>query len=119
MSVAADVHVVVTCTDRKRLPVPAGLQLRSVPSTGDRFDAWKKRLEQAERSTPALDLYAGEAWQVVRELAPVAPSGHTVSRWVVSAGYGLIGINTQLSPYGAAFSAGKLDSVSRGTNGPR
>lgn len=116
MSVAADVHVVVTCTDRKRLPVPARLQLRSVPSTGDRFDVWKKRLEQAERSTPALDLYAGEAWQVVRELAPVAPSGHKVSRWVVSAGYGLIDINARLSPYGAAFSTGKPDSVSRGTS---
>jgi hypothetical protein len=111
--VAADVHVVVTCTDRKRLPVPTELQLRSVATSDDRFGAWRRRLEQAERLTPALDLYSGEAWHVVRGLAPVTALGNTVNRWVISAGYGLVGVDTRLSPYGAAFSASKPDSVSQ------
>lgn len=114
-------HVVVTCTSRKTLPVPPGLRLDSVASRGlrGRAQEWIRRLSDARgtRTIAAEDLYAGEHWKIARGLLAASP--HTDIRlWVCSAGYGLIRADAQVRPYAATFS-GPSDQVPGGADGAR
>lgn len=103
-------QVVVTCANRKTQEVPASLRLGSFnqryPAT--RFTAWTARLDaNSHPRYRALDLYAGEHWQVVRSLAGDAALGPNAVLWVASAGYGLIPADALICAYGATFSTGR------------
>ena len=104
--------MVVGCTDRKSLPVTDHLRLGNVASTTDRINVWKERIEDAPCRSAAGNLYAGEAWSVARSLPTTTQTGETISRWIVSAGYGLIQYSDPIAPYSAAFAPGGTDSVS-------
>lgn len=110
-SVHATVHIIVTCANRKRYPVPAQLRLRDLQERrqGLRFAAWTRRLDAEEPSVQATDLYGGEHWQVARGLPAVV--GDSARLWVCSAGYGLVSAETYLHPYAATFASGVPDSV--------
>jgi hypothetical protein len=115
------VNVIVTCTKRKTLPVPAGLRLDNVPGQGTapRAHKWAARLAAAT-STPlvaAQDLYAGEHWMIARGL-PGRAGCMRARLWVCSAGYGLIPADAQIRPYAATFSGGS-DRVPGGADGAR
>ncbi len=75
--------------------------------------------ETSVSPAPALDLYAGEHWDVARRLARTRPTGTPVELWVCSAGYGLIPAAAPIVPYAATFAAGNPDSVPDGTVGAR
>jgi hypothetical protein len=113
---SATVHIIVTCTNRKRYPVPAQSRLGDLQESRQalRFVAWTRRLGADEPGVPAIDLYGGEHWQVARGLPAVV--GDSARLWVCSAGYGLVAANTRLNPYAATFSPGDADSVG-GTTG--
>jgi hypothetical protein len=66
---------------------------------------------------PALDLYAGEHWDVARRLAQTSPIATSVELWVCSAGYGLIPATAPIVPYAATFASGNPDSVPDGAEG--
>jgi hypothetical protein len=103
--------VIVSCSDRKKTPVPATLRLSTVPHgrTRARARAWIARLQAHEAPTlSARLLYAGDHWQVARSIAAAAPG--SMELWVASAGYGLIREDQPIKPYSATFSSG-LDSV--------
>jgi hypothetical protein len=111
---ASKLRVVVTCTRRKRRPVPALLHLGNVPGAriSTRFHRWTELLASPVVPTvPAIDLYAGEHWTAARDLREVVPPGHTFELWVCSAGYGLISSETELLPYSATFAARDPDVV--------
>lgn len=114
------VHVVVTCTNRKSVPVPRPLHLRHLPhdDPGPRAKAWIGRLRsEPTPAIPAVDLYAGEHWHVARRLTEPAVSDPAVpSLWVCSAGYGLVRADAPLRPYAATFSPGHEDSVGGDTS---
>jgi hypothetical protein len=114
-------NLVVTCSDRKTRPVPRSRMLRSVrgSSIDDRVHRWIERLEDtSEACLPAVDLYAGDHWAVVRSLEGVASSrGLDAAVWVASAGYGLIPLRAGVHSYSATFAAGHPDSVATGLNG--
>lgn len=114
-------NLVVTCSDRKTRPVPRSRMLRSVRggSIDDRVQRWIETLEDdAEESLPAVDLYAGDHWTVVRSLETVASGrGLDTQVWIASAGYGLIPLRGMVRPYSATFSIGHPDSVAAGSNG--
>lgn len=109
----ANVHVVVTCSNRKRHKVPDRLRVGNLRERGSvqRFSAWTDRLSTSSVSDfPAVDLYAGEHWQIARNLPDqIAPRAATL--WVCSAGYGLIPASASIRPYAATFSPGGVDSV--------
>jgi hypothetical protein len=112
------VHVVVTCTQRKRRPIPAGLHLRRIPAVEPvgRCWMWRERLiaSAGPEAVPAVDLYGGEHWQVARALPAHGAEGRRkVAVWVCSAGYGLIPAEAPLRPYAATFSSAQPDSVLR------
>jgi hypothetical protein len=115
------VHVVITCTSRKTLAVPARLRLDSVPhgSLARRAREWIGRLGGAGSAAVvrAGDLYAGEHWMIARSLPAVARDAQ-VRLWVVSAGYGLIPVDALVRPYAATFS-GPSDRVPGGAEGAR
>lgn len=114
-------HIVVTCANRKRLRAAAALSARSLPRlpVKGRAGEWIKRLSRTDApTTPALDLYAGEHWSVVRAIpALAAEAQRPISLWILSAGYGLISSAAPIRPYAATFSAGHADSVA--SNGDR
>ncbi|WP_249037703.1 hypothetical protein [Micromonospora noduli] len=80
-------------------------------SPGQRFATWTDRLLTSSASRfPAVDLYAGEHWQIARTLPDqIAPRAATL--WVCSAGYGLIAASAAIRPYAATFASGGVDSV--------
>ncbi len=112
-------NVVVTCTQRKRVPVPPGFNVGSLSarSLEDKIQEWINRLRvSSEQKFPAHDLYAGDAWTVIKDL--VASPSLRLEWWICSAGYGLVKMNTPLTPYAATFSSYEPDSIITTGNGP-
>jgi hypothetical protein len=111
----ATIHVVVTCANRKSLPIPSHLQLGEVRGTSaiERARAWIARLADAGSAprVPAFDLYAGEHWSVARRFSAHAQPGEDIRLWACSAGYGLIPAEALIMPYHATLTPGQADSV--------
>lgn len=105
--------VVVTCTDRKSLPVQPELFLRSVPlDLVDRAQEWTRRLDQGLPRKRLRELYQGEAWSLVPRLEEAARiAGFEPHPFVASAGLGLRPLTAEAPAYGATFSVRQLDSV--------
>lgn len=111
------VQLIVSCTDRKRAPVPKELKLANVPHgpPKERESDWWARLSNRNHARgPARDLYCGELWSVSCQLEPaLRRRDFKVDEWVSSAGYGLIPMAAQIAPYSATFTSGSDNSVVR------
>lgn len=109
------VHVVTSCTDRKRAPVARKFHLGSVrarSSLDRRVSEWTSRLETASARAPARNLYAGEHWTEFLALLNQRRDDDVEFRgWVISAGYGLIPVDALVAPYQATFARSRPDSV--------
>jgi hypothetical protein len=106
-------HIVVTCSNRKRHGVSASLRLGAVTQRrpAARFATWTGRLDASDSPRHrAMDLYAGEHWQVARTLTDM-PAAKGAQLWIASAGYGLIPADTAICSYAATFSAPAYDAV--------
>jgi hypothetical protein len=106
--------LIVTCSKAKCTPVPESLCVRSLTGDGGverRSATWIDRLRCADAPTlPASELYRGDHWQQVRQLAhQVRGAGGSIH--ICSAGYGLVPFAAPLKPYSATFSAGQADSI--------
>lgn len=115
-------HIVVTCTNRKRRPVPTRLLLRGVSGvrTETRIGQWTERLTSSDVDrVRAEDLYAGEHWDVARKLPASASGFARTTLWVASAGWGLVPAAASIRPYSATFATGHADSVPPGREGTR
>lgn len=106
-------HIILSCTARKRALEPEYPQLRSVGRVpvSDRVAKWAALVSAAPRQFVAADLYAGEYWQTGMDLASCAKSSGQVSVSVISAGLGLVGIHDKVPMYGATLAARHPDSV--------
>ena len=109
------VHIVASCTDRKRTEIPSELRLREISMASPlvRAERWWRRLSTHSTETvPAVDLYGGDHWSVAKSLpAAATANGLDAHLWVASAGYGLVPADAQLRPYSATFAGGHSDSV--------
>jgi hypothetical protein len=109
------IHIVASCTERKRLQVPSALRLRTVraQNASDRVKRWWQILGRArQKPMIAADLYLGDHWSIIKSLPEVASEvGLQAFLWVASAGYGLIPENAPICPYSATFATGHPDSV--------
>ncbi len=114
---AAILHIVANCADTKRVAVPEKLRLGSLDteSIKRRATQWYDRLAKYKgEGVPAIDLYAGDHWAVVRSLPTLAGEfGFEAKLWIISAGYGLIPAAVRVHPYSATFSSGHADSIAR------
>lgn len=106
-------HIILSCTARKRALEPGYPRLRSVgrAPVPVRIARWAALVSTAPWRYVAADLYAGEYWQMAKELESRAESTGQVSVSVVSAGLGLIGIRDRVPMYGATLAARHPDSV--------
>src|SRR5262245_13182130 len=115
------VHIIVSCTERKRVPVPAELRLRLVPhaNVAVRADRWYRRLSAHRSPTvPATDLYGGDHWSVAKSLPRVAAADGFRSRlWVALAGCGLVPADDPVRSYSATLASGRPESVAGSTVG--
>ncbi len=106
-------HIILSCTARKRGSEPGYPRLRSVgrAPVSDRVEQWAALVSAASRWYVAADLYAGEYWQTGMELASRAALAGQISVSVASAGLGLVGVHDEVPIYGATFAARHPDSV--------
>lgn len=108
-----DLHVVLSCTARKRASEPGYPRLRSVgrAPVPVRVERWAALVSRAPRRYIAVDLYAGEYWQTGMELASRAQLAGQIKVSVVSAGLGLVGIDDEVPMYSATLAPRHPDSV--------
>lgn len=110
-------HIIANCADTKRALIPGILRLGSLrtASVNRRAIQWWDRLAKyGDEPVPALDLYAGDHWAIVKSLPVLAGDfGYRSKLWVISAGYGLVPSEALLHPYSATFTNGHPDSVAR------
>ncbi len=108
------VHLVASCTERKRAAVRDDLCLGSLGGEPT-ASAWLARLASVEvPRVRARDLYGGEHWQLVLDLEQQLRAQHDdVRLWVASAGYGLVSADADLRPYSATFTPNTPDSVAQ------
>ncbi len=112
---APTLNILVTCSNRKRIPAPEQLRLgrlREAPLER-RCALWVRGLERVEApSLPAWRMYQGEHWQVAQELPRIVRArGGQASMWICSAGYGLIQEDAHIKPYQATLTIGHADAV--------
>lgn len=116
---ATSLTIVVTCADRKSLPVTQGLRFRDVPSgtPAERAREWRERLRLGGEKRPLSSLYQGEQWKESLRLAGVArQAGFEPSLAVASAGLGLLPVTAAAPAYAATFALGNADAVARTLN---
>lgn len=107
-------NVIVTCTNRKKGDPHPDTQLRLIKDKdlSGRLARWTQALmTHSAEATPALDLYGGNYWSVIRGMAKNNSAFSHVRFWVISAGFGLIPIDRAICSYAATFSSSKPDSV--------
>ena len=114
------IRLIVTCTDRKTLAAPDERLMRNVPGDPDaRWAEWSERITPSATASapaparPARNLYSGEHWSVVDSIEPTIGPWN-VELWIASAGLGLIPASAEVQAYGATFSSGAADSITRG-----
>jgi hypothetical protein len=122
LGMANRINIVVTCANRKTVPVDSELELRTLKGIGaeNRAERWIRRLSSPNRNRAVVAdaLYCGEHWSVVRSIPSVAKkAGRHTRIWICSAGYGLISSKSRLHPYNATFAAGDPNSVANGSQG--
>ena len=108
-----DLHVVLSCTARKRASEPGHPRLRRVgrAPVPVRVERWAALVSRAPRRYKAVDLYAGEYWQTGMELASRAQLAGQIKVSVVSAGLGLVGLHDEVPMYSATLAPRHPDSV--------
>jgi len=113
-----NLHIIASCTERKRGHVPRELHLGMVHDLDLNVRAhrwWSALQTHPHPPCPARDLYAGDHWRVILELPALAAQAHLRPQlWVASAGYGLVHIDAALRPYSATFARRHTDSVASG-----
>lgn len=111
---APSLTIVVTCADRKSLPVPPGLRFRDVPpgTQAERARYWREQLRQGDEMRPLSALYQGEQWKASLRLAVVAKRvGFEPNVVVASAGLGLKPLDAPAPAYAATFALSNADAV--------
>lgn len=104
-------NIVVNCTNRKAVKPEHGLCLVNYKAVGIELvhKSWTENRLSSNNQMPAFDMYQGEYWSVVRSLS----ENSNVRVFVFSAGLGIFDIDTEIPSYGATFTQGSPDSVSK------
>jgi hypothetical protein len=111
---------VVPCTNSKSGPTVHAAARNidhdlPIPEAADR---WRSRLTTAPQSNIARGLYKGPGWVAsLRLVDALQATGAEVSWRIISAGYGLLHPEEQVTTYSATFLAGHADSVPGAASG--
>ena len=102
-------NLIVSCSNRKSVTPHPTLQIRNLNKNDLKksSDLWHKSLNSSTNRIPAGELYVGEYWSVVRDIAKLG----LVRIWIFSAGLGVIPYSEKIPSYGATFSKYSPDSI--------
>lgn len=107
-------HVILSCTNRKRTLGRSFVRLRSVDGNIDqRASSWISLMDREPPVGTASGVYVGDYWHSGLALVEAASARFDVSGWVLSAGLGLIELGTDVPPYSATFAPRHPDCVAR------
>jgi hypothetical protein len=113
---------VVPCTNGKSGSIvhAAARNIDHNLSVTEAADRWRSWLTAAPQSCTARDLYKGPGWVASLRLVDALQATSTEVSWrIISAGYGLLHPEEQVTTYSATFLTGHADSVpgaARGAN---
>jgi hypothetical protein len=102
-------NIVVNCTNRKAIEPVEGLLLRNLrfQDMASAHKLWAGNIDESKSLLPALDMYQGEYWSVVKGIS----ANKGVRVFVLSAGLGIFEVNKLIPSYGATFTHGCADSI--------
>ena len=87
--------VFVSCVSKKHGDIVANISNISKSNLQDVFDKWKT---STQGGIPSRDVYKGTQWELIKNL------NNKVKTYVISAGYGVITLDTPIVPYSITFS---------------
>ena len=110
--------LLASCAASKTQQAEPALQIRNVKEGGYSrvLSSWLSSIEGATNLSPALELYKGGYWSLIRKILAVQPSWKTL---IVSAGLGLVQDTDSIPGYEATFSTNQLDSIPSYPEGSR
>ena len=87
--------IFVSCTSQKNGEIKADISKIRNYSLKDTFDEWRSL---TKNGLPSRDVYKGTQWELIKQIDKNLPT------YVISAGYGIIDLNTLIQPYSITFS---------------
>ena len=99
------INFITTCAGNKTLTVPENLKFRNF-SDKNTYEKWNTILDNNSNKLPAIEMYKGGYWNVVKEISKIVDK-----TYILSAGYGLIESNSLISPYSIGFKPDSKDYV--------
>ena len=114
----AKIVLLASCAASKTQQAEPALQIRNVKEGGDDrvLSSWLSSIQDATNLSPALELYKGGYWSLIRKILAEQPSWKTL---IVSAGLGLVQDTDSIPGYEATFSTNQLDSIPSHPEGSR
>ena len=88
-------RVFVSCVSQKHGDIIADISKVNTPNIDITFSEWESK---TQGGIPSRDIYKGAQWELIKELDSKTPT------YVVSAGYGIITLDTPIVPYSITFS---------------
>lgn len=85
----------VSCVSQKHGDIVADISKVNTPNIDSTFSKWES---MTQGGIPNKDVYKGTQWELIKELSSKIPT------YVVSAGYGIITLDTPIIPYSITFS---------------
>ena len=85
----------VSCVSQKHGDIVADISKVNTPNIDSTFSKWES---MTQGGIPNKDVYKGTQWELIKELSSKIPT------YVVSAGYGIITLDTPIVPYSITFS---------------
>ena len=102
------VHFITSCTQSKSTKLGKPVSLSEIRKTGSiNVSEWLDKLLDNSPKAKALNVYTGDHWSVARDIF----NKYTDDLWILSAGYGLINANCQITKYDATFATGSKNSI--------
>jgi hypothetical protein len=104
-----DILVIDQCSGSKQVPENASMFGRKEL---DEFTKGELLDRESVHGIPAHDLYTGRQQEYVKQaLRRLTADGHNVTRYFISAGFGLVSENETLPPYEVTFNSMKVNEI--------
>lgn len=103
------VHLVTTCTNRKKASIPLALCARSLPKAEQSLvqKVWIECISGAIGTIPAVDLYCGRGFSEIKKVSRAICQEFSI----ISAGLGLVSSTSCIPPYNLTISRKSEDSI--------
>lgn len=93
--------VFVSCVSQKHGDIVADISKIQQSNLDETFDSWR---DLTQGGLPSKDVYKGTQWELIKQLNSKTPT------YVISAGYGIITLDTPIVPYSITFSSAYIEN---------